>query len=122
MADRVTQHDRAATAGPCRTAAAQPPRLLCAPVDFVISRHSANAPPGDALELLWERLEGERHRDLRFRKARDEIRVIAPDEPRVPMADDEWVEDCRQAIMHTVRSVSEQDDELDFAWYAVWRR
>ena len=97
-------------------------RVLCAPVEFVITRHSTGAPPGDALELLWPRLEGERHRDLRFRKARDEIRAIAPDEPRVPMAEDEWVEDCRQTIMQTVRSVCEQNDELEFAWYAVWRR
>jgi hypothetical protein len=91
-------------------------------VDFVITRHSANAPPGDAVEQLWPRLDGGRHRDLRFRKTRDEIRVVTPDEPRVPMADDEWVEDCRRAIMEIVRSVCEQPPELEFAWFAVWLR
>ena len=91
-------------------------------MELLITRHSANAPPRDALELLWPRLEGERHRELRFRKARDEIRVVAPDEPRVPMADDEWVEDCRRTVMGILRSVCERNDELDFKWYAVWQR
>jgi hypothetical protein len=95
--------------------------LLSTPVEFLITRHTAVAPPGDALEQLWPQLESARHRDLRFRKARDEIRVIAPDEPRVPMAEDEWMEDCRRTILEIVRSVCEQA-ELEFDWFAVWHR
>jgi hypothetical protein len=91
-------------------------------VDFSISRHTADAPPSDALELLWPQLERARHRDLRFRKARDEIRVIASDEASVPMADDEWAEDRRRTIMEIVRSICEQTDDLEFRWYAIWRR
>jgi hypothetical protein len=87
-------------------------------VQFRITPHSAFAPPADAIELLWQRLD--EHRDgLLFTKLDTEIEARADQDPPVSMTRDEREEIGRRAVLRVVFDVCDAAPELSRDWYAV---
>jgi hypothetical protein len=87
-------------------------------VQFKVTRHSGFTPPADALELLWERLDG-KHDEVSFTKVGGEIRAAWEEDAPVTMERDEREEIGRLAVFHLVRDVCEGAPELKLDWYAV---
>ncbi|HTA12662.1 MAG TPA: hypothetical protein VK765_04505 [Solirubrobacteraceae bacterium] len=85
---------------------------------FRITPHSAAAPPPNALELLWTRLDPERG-EMSFANAGNEIEVRTGADAPVSMTSDERTEIGRRAVLKVVLAVCEDAPELSSDWYAV---
>jgi hypothetical protein len=96
----------------------EPDEYRLARVDFRITLHAGWAAPDDALDLLWERLEGSKAEASFARRGRD-IRATWGIDVPVAMERDEREQLGRSAILEIVRAVCEQTPELKSDWYAV---
>lgn len=85
---------------------------------FKVTRHSGSTPPTDALDLLWERLDGNRY-EVAFSKVGDVIRAAWGEDAPVTMEQDERALIGRLAVLNVVRGVCDGAPELKFDWYAV---
>ena len=85
---------------------------------FRITPHSAAAAPDDALDLLWQRLGGDRG-EVSFAKVGDEIKATTGEDAPVARTRDERVLIGRRAVLDIVREVCEQTPELRLDWFAV---
>jgi hypothetical protein len=88
-------------------------------VTFRITPHSGFAAPADALELLWQRLDGH-HDGVLFVKVDDaEIRATWREDAPISMERDEREEIGRRTILDIVLDVCTQAPELRSDWFAV---
>jgi hypothetical protein len=87
-------------------------------VKFRITRHSGFKAPADALELLWQRLDGRRD-GASFAMVGAEIRATVGDDVPISMTRDERIEVGRLALLEILGDVCEQAPELRFDWFAV---
>jgi len=87
-------------------------------VRFRITRHSAQKPPADALDLLWPALPQKRDQ-VSFARVGNEVRATWGEDAPVSMERDERVEMGRRAILGILRDVCDRTPELKFEWYAV---
>ena len=85
---------------------------------FRVTRHSALAPPADALDLLWQRLGGD-HEGVEFTRAGDEIRAAWEEDAPVSMERDERMQIGRRAVLDIVSEVCDGAPELRLDWYAI---
>jgi len=90
-------------------------------VKFKITAHSgfiASARPGNAVDLLWERL-GAVSDDVAFARAGDGIVATWEQDAPTSMEQDERAEIGRRTVFEIVRDVCERSPELDLEWFAV---
>ena len=87
-------------------------------MNFRISRHSGFAAPVDALDLLWQRLGGDRD-GIRFVQVGSEIRATWREPASAPREREVRAEIGRLAVLHVVFDVCERSPELKSDWYAV---
>ncbi len=87
-------------------------------MNFRITRHSGLTPPADALDLLWQRLDGN-HDDVSFARVGGEIRASTGEDAPVSMTRDERADVGRRAVLHVVFDVCDGAPELNSDWYAV---
>ena len=85
---------------------------------FGITLHAGSAAPVDALDLLWQRLEGKRD-DARFDRVGVEISATWEEDVSSSMERDEREEVGRRAVLDIVRDVCERAAELESDWFAV---
>jgi hypothetical protein len=90
-------------------------------VRFVVTIHSGQGAPPDALERLWEGLP-KRHEDTRFIQGTSEIKATWGEDAPVSMESDEREEKGRGTVMEVVRETCERSPDLRFAWFAVSAR
>jgi hypothetical protein len=88
-------------------------------VKFAITPHSRSGAPENALDLLWERLEGKRFEDVSFSRKGTEIMAHAGHDAPVSMERDEREEIGRLAVLDCVTRVCERVPELKIAWFAI---
>ncbi len=87
-------------------------------VNFRITPHAASGAPGDALEMLWQHLDGH-YEDVSFVNEGPEIKArIAQDAP-IAMTSDEREAVGRRMLLELLREVCERSSELSSDWYAV---
>jgi len=90
-------------------------------VKFKITSHSgfiAGARPGNALDLLWQRL-GSTREEVSFDMAGDEIVATWGEDAPSSMEQDERAEIGRRAVLAIVRDICEVSPDLDMEWFAV---
>jgi hypothetical protein len=88
-------------------------------VTFRITIHSGTAVPADALDLLWQRLDGYNNGDARFAKGDAQIRATWGEDAPISMERDEREEIGRRAVLDIVCEVCERTPELKSDWFAV---
>jgi hypothetical protein len=88
-------------------------------VTFRITLHSGAAAPADALDLLWQRLDGYGGGDARFAKVDAQIRATWGADAPISMERDEREEIGRRAVLDIVCEVCERAPELRADWFAV---
>jgi len=88
-------------------------------VKFSITPHSRSGAPENALDLLWERLEGKRFEDVSFSRSGAELMARAGHDAPVSMERDEREEIGRLAVLDCVTRVCERVPELKIAWFAI---
>jgi hypothetical protein len=88
-------------------------------VTFRITIHSGSTAPADALDLLWQRLDGYRGGDARFAKVDAQIRATWGEDAPISMERDEREEIGRRAVLDIVCEVCERAPELKSDWFAV---
>jgi hypothetical protein len=88
-------------------------------VKFAITPHSRSGAPENALDLLWERLEGKRFEDVSFSRKGTELMARAGHDAPVSMERDEREEIGRLAVLDCVTRVCERAPELKSAWFAI---
>jgi hypothetical protein len=88
-------------------------------VDFAVTRHVGQKAPPDALEHLWERIEGRRFEDITFLRTARDIRADAGHDSPFSMERDEREEIGRRAILACLSEICEEAPELPLDWYAV---
>jgi len=88
-------------------------------VNFAVTRHADRRAPPDALERLWERLEGRRFQEITFRRAARYIRADTGHDSPVSMERDEREEIGRTEVLDCLREICERAPELQLDWYAV---
>lgn len=86
---------------------------------FAITPHSRSGAPEDALDLLWQRLDGHRYEDVSFSCKSGEIVARAGTDAPVSMERDEREEIGRLAVLDCIRTVCERAPELKIAWFAI---
>ena len=86
---------------------------------FAITPHSRSGAPENALDLLWERLEGKRFEDVSFSRKGTELMARAGHDAPVSMERDEREEIGRLAVLDCVTRVCERVPELKIAWFAI---
>jgi hypothetical protein len=91
-------------------------------VDFVVTRHSAQKAPPDALERLWARLEGRRFEDISFFRAAREIRASTGHDSPISLERDEREQIGRNDVLECLRAICEGAPEPQLDWYAVSAR
>jgi len=91
-----------------------------ASVTFRITGHSgaATSAPADALDLLWQRFDGN-HDDVRFAKVDAEIRATWGEDVSISRERDEREEVGRRAVLDVVCDICERVPELESDWFAV---
>jgi hypothetical protein len=87
-------------------------------VTFGITLHSGSTAPADALDLLWQRLDGYRG-DARFAKVDAQIRATWREDAPISMERDEREEIGRRAVLDIVYEVCERAPGLKSDWFAV---
>ena len=80
--------------------------------------HAAPVPPGDAIDLLWQRLGASRD-GTSFTRIGHEISASWGEDVPASMERDERVEVGRRAVLATLREVCESTPELELGWFAV---
>ena len=85
---------------------------------YSITRHSGFAAPSDALDLLWQRLDGYRG-DARFTRVGTGIRAVWGDEGQSWLGRREREEIGRRAVLDIVCDICVQAPELDSDWFAI---
>jgi hypothetical protein len=88
-------------------------------VKFKISRHSGHAAPAEALDLLWPRLEGNNHRDVRFDRPGNEIRATWKGGVQTSVERKVREEIARRAVFDLLCEICDGSPELKSDWYAV---
>jgi hypothetical protein len=88
-------------------------------VDFRITRHSGSGAPDNALDLLWQELDGAENSRMRLAKRGAEIRATLRGDAPVSMEADEREEIGRRAVLQIVRDTCESAPQLNVAWFAV---
>jgi hypothetical protein len=91
-------------------------------VYFGITPHSGAKAPADALQLLWERLEGRRFGEIAFNRAGYAINASVGQEAPISMERDEREEVGRLAVLERLREICDDAPELRIEWYAVGPR
>ncbi len=86
---------------------------------FVLTHHSGSGAPEDALELLWERLEGRRYEDVSFSRSGSEITARTSKEASISMERGESEEIARLTVLDCLTTVCERVPELKIEWYAI---
>jgi hypothetical protein len=86
---------------------------------FAVTRHSGSGAPEDALDLLWQRLEGHRFEDVSFSRSGPEVTARASEDAPISMERDEREEIGRLAVLECVTTVCERVPELKSDWYAI---
>jgi hypothetical protein len=89
-----------------------------APVKYSITHHSGSSAPDDALDLLWERLNGSRD-GVRFERLENEIRATRKDSAPASVERQLRQEIGRRAVYDVICKVCENAPELKSVWYAV---
>jgi hypothetical protein len=87
-------------------------------VTYSITHHSGFGAPGDALDLLWQRLGGYRG-EARFVRVGTGIKAMWGDEGQSWLGRYEREEIGRRAVLDIVCDICVQAPELDSDWYAV---
>jgi len=87
-------------------------------VTFRITLHSGFAAPADALELLWQQLDGSQD-DVRFEKVDPEIRATWKEDAPSSLERYEREEIGRRAVLDIVCEVCAGAPELESDWFAV---
>ena len=88
---------------------------------FRITSHSGfivAARPGNALDLLWQRLGGSRD-EVEFARSGDEIVATWEEDAPAAMGSDERAEIGRRAVLDIVRDACEGSPDLNLEWFAV---
>lgn len=93
----------------------------CCRVEFKITNHSGSSAPEDALDLLYEQLEGMRG-SIRFVKRGAEIRTMLRGDTPVSMESDEREEIGRREVLDIVREICDKAPQLKLDWFAVSAR
>ncbi len=91
---------------------------LALTVDFRITPHAAYGAPEDALEMLWQHLEGH-HGNVSFVKEGPKIQARPLEDAPVAMTSDERAAVGRRAVLDLVREICERSPELNCDWFAV---
>jgi len=91
-------------------------------VNFSVTQHSGSKAPADAIELLWQRVDGRRFEDVRFIRRGTEIRAATGEDAPVSMESDERSEIGRSKVLECVREICERAPELKADWFAVGPR
>jgi len=86
---------------------------------FAVTHHSGSGAPEDALDLLWQRLEGLRHEEVSFNRRGPQVVARTSEDAPVSMERDEREEIGRLAVLECVREVCDQHPELSTSWYAI---
>jgi hypothetical protein len=86
---------------------------------FAVTHHSGSGAPEDALDLLWQRLEGRRYEDISFSRSGSEILARAGEDAPISMERGEREEIGRLAVLECVSTVCERVPELKVDWYAI---
>lgn len=77
-----------------------------------------SARPGEALDLLWQRL-GAFRDEVAFARAGDEIVATWEEDASASMEPGERAEVGRRAVLDIVRDACEGSPDLDLEWFAV---
>ena len=87
---------------------------------FLIGPHSGSlsTPPGDAIDLLWQRL-GESRDEVSFAKVGPEISATWGDDASPSRMREERAEIGRRAVLEVLRDVCERSPELELDWFAI---
>jgi hypothetical protein len=80
--------------------------------------HAAPVPPGDAIDVLWQRLGASRN-ETTFARVGHEISASWGEDVPASMERDERAEIGRRAVLAIVREVCESTPELELGWFAV---
>jgi hypothetical protein len=91
-------------------------------VRFRITRHSGSGSPPDALELLWEHLQGRNDDGVAFNRRGSELGASFGEDAPAAMERDEREEVGRLAVLESLREICERVPGLRFDWYAVGPR
>lgn len=91
-------------------------------MNFAVTQHSGSKAPTDALDLLWQRIDGRRFEDVRFVRRGSEIRAATGEDAPVSMERDERAEIGRSVVLECVREICERAPELQADWFAVGPR
>jgi hypothetical protein len=91
-------------------------------VHFGITRHSGSSAPADALQLLWERLDGRRFDEVSFNRAGHAIDASIGREAPISMERDEREEVGRLAVLERLREICDDAPELRLEWFAIGLR
>jgi hypothetical protein len=87
---------------------------------FRITHHSGFAAPADALDLLWQRLDGNRAGGARFAKANAGIiRAVWAEDVPLSMERCDREEVGRRVVLNIVCDICSRVPELKSDWFAV---